>query len=84
MSTGMATVEEIDEALQSAPQAGGTEDCFAEGTSAYPALPEEMNLRTIPGDGATIQRPVGLSDHTMGIAVPVARLRWARAFSKSI
>jgi pseudaminic acid synthase len=72
MSTGMATVEEIEEAVQAARQAGAVEIALLKCTSAYPAPPEDMNLRTIP---AMIQRfavPVGLSDHTMGIAAPVA------------
>ena len=41
-------------------------------TSAYPATPESMNLRTIPDLAAAFQTPVGLSDHTMGVAIPVA------------
>ncbi|GAH47693.1 unnamed protein product, partial [marine sediment metagenome] len=40
--------------------------------SAYPAPPEEMNLRTIPHLAQAFGLPVGLSDHTLGIAVPVA------------
>jgi pseudaminic acid synthase len=72
MSTGMATVEEIDEALQSARQAGATEIALLKCTSAYPAPPGEMNLRTIPEMARRFNVPVGLSDHTMGIAVPVA------------
>jgi pseudaminic acid synthase len=72
MSTGMATVEEIDEALQSARYAGATQIVLLKCTSAYPAPPEEMNLRTIPEMQRRFNVPVGLSDHTMGIAVPVA------------
>jgi N-acetylneuraminate synthase len=72
MSTGMATVEEIDEALQSAREAGATQIILLKCTSAYPAPPEEMNLRTIPEIARRFNVPVGLSDHTMGIAVPVA------------
>ncbi len=72
MSTGMATVEEIDEALQSARDAGATQIALLKCTSAYPAPPEEMNLRTIPEMQRRFHVPVGLSDHTMGIAVPVA------------
>src|SRR5262249_26163091 len=41
-------------------------------TSAYPAPPEEMNLRTIPHLAEAFGVPAGLSDHTLGIAVPVA------------
>jgi pseudaminic acid synthase len=72
MSTGMATVEEIDEALQAARAAGATQIALLKCTSAYPAPPEDMNLRTIPEMMRRFRVPVGLSDHTMGIAVPVA------------
>ncbi len=72
MSTGMATVEEIDEGLKCAREAGATEIALLKCTSAYPAPPEEMNLRTIPEMQRRFNVPVGLSDHTMGIAVPVA------------
>jgi N-acetylneuraminate synthase len=72
MSTGMSTVEEIEEAVQTARQAGATQIALLKCTSAYPALPEEMNLRTIPELSRRFGVPAGLSDHTMGIAVPVA------------
>lgn len=72
MSTGMATVEEIEEAVERARQAGAKEIALLKCTSAYPATAEEMNLRTIPELSRRFAVPVGLSDHTMGIAVPVA------------
>jgi len=72
MSTGMATMEEIEEAVQTARQAGATQIALLKCTSAYPALPEEMHLRTIPELSQRFGVPVGLSDHTMGAAVPVA------------
>jgi pseudaminic acid synthase len=72
MSTGMASVEEIEEALQSAREAGATQIALLKCTSAYPAPAEEMNLRTIPEMARRFGVPVGLSDHTMGIAAPVA------------
>jgi N-acetylneuraminate synthase len=72
MSTGMASVEEIDEALQAARAAGATQIALLKCTSAYPASPEEMNLRTIPELSRRFNVPAGLSDHTMGVAVPVA------------
>jgi N-acetylneuraminate synthase len=72
MSTGMATLEEIDEAVQAARGAGAKELALLKCTSAYPALPEEMNLRTIPELARKFEVPAGLSDHTTGIAVPVA------------
>jgi pseudaminic acid synthase len=72
MSTGMATVEEIEEAVTTARRAGATQIALLKCTSAYPAPAEEMNLRTIPELARRFDVPVGLSDHTMGIAVPVA------------
>ena len=72
MSTGMATVEEIDEAVETAREAGATQIALLKCTSAYPAPPEEMNLRTIPELSRRFGLPVGLSDHTMITAVPVA------------
>jgi N-acetylneuraminate synthase len=72
MSTGMARVEEIDEAVSVARQAGATQIALLKCTSAYPASPDEMNLRTIPELARRYEVPVGLSDHTTDIAVPVA------------
>jgi N-acetylneuraminate synthase len=72
MSTGMATVEEIEEAVQTARAAGAIQIALLKCTSAYPALPEEMNLRTIPELSRRFDVPVGLSDHTMDSAVAVA------------
>jgi pseudaminic acid synthase len=72
MSTGMATVEEIEEAVRSAREAGASQIALLKCTSAYPAPAEEMNLRTIPEMARRFEVPVGLSDHTMGIAAPVA------------
>lgn len=71
MSTGMATLAEIDEAVQTARTAGATDLALLKCTSAYPAPAEEMNLRTIPHMAEAFQVPVGLSDHTLGITVPV-------------
>jgi pseudaminic acid synthase len=72
ISTGMATLEEIDEALAVATAAGATQIALLKCTSAYPAPPDEMNLRTIPAMVRRYDVPVGLSDHSMSIAVPVA------------
>ena len=72
ISTGMATLSEIEEAVQAARKAGATQIALLKCTSAYPAPPEEMNLRTIPHLAEAFHVPVGLSDHTLGIAVPVA------------
>ena len=72
ISTGMANLGEIEEAVQTARRAGATQIGLLKCTSAYPALPEDMNLRTIPHMMTAFNVPVGLSDHTLGIAVPVS------------
>ena len=72
ISTGMATAEEIAEAIATARQGGCKEIVLLKCTSAYPASPDGMNLRTIPEMATRFSVPVGLSDHTMGVAVPVA------------
>jgi pseudaminic acid synthase len=72
MSTGMATLNEIEKAVQTAREAGTTQIALLKCSSAYPAPPEEMNLKTIPHLSETFDVPSGLSDHTMGIAVPMA------------
>lgn len=72
MSTGMASMAEIDDAVRAFRQAGGRELALLKCTSAYPSAPDEMNLRTIPHLGETFGTVAGLSDHTMGVAVPVA------------
>ncbi len=72
MSTGMATLAEIEEAVAAAHSAGCTQLALLKCNSGYPAPPEEMNLRTIPHLGHAFNVPVGLSDHTLEVAVPVA------------
>jgi pseudaminic acid synthase len=72
MSTGMASFEEIGEAIQILRASGCTQLALLKCTSAYPSLPEDMNLRTISHMAESFGVPIGLSDHTLGIAVPVA------------
>lgn len=72
LSTGMGTVEEIEEALQTARKAGAKQIALLKCTSAYPAPAEEMNLLTIPELSRRFEVPAGLSDHSMELAVPVA------------
>ena len=72
LSTGMASLSEIEEAVSTARCAGATQIALLKCTSSYPAPVGEMNLRTIPHLAATFDVPVGLSDHTLGIGVPVA------------
>jgi pseudaminic acid synthase len=72
MSTGMASLAEIEEAVTTLKSAGTTNLALLKCTSAYPASPEEMNLRTIPHLAQTFGVPSGLSDHTLGSAVAIA------------
>jgi N-acetylneuraminate synthase len=71
LSTGMASLAEITEAVEAARRAGNSQLALLKCTSAYPAPVEEMNLRTIPHLAERFGVPAGLSDHTLGIAVPV-------------
>jgi N-acetylneuraminate synthase len=76
LSTGMAALFEIEEAVNAVNEVQ-SENCGAaiallKCTSAYPASPDDMNLRTIPDLASRFRVPVGLSDHTLGTAVPVA------------
>ncbi len=85
MSTGMATLAEIDEAVQTARQAGATQIALLKCTSGYPADPAEMNLQTIPHLAQAFDVVAGLSDHTLGSAVPVAAVAvGARIIEKHI
>jgi len=72
MSTGMATLAEIDEAVTTLRQGGCREIALLKCTSAYPASPATMNLRTIPHLAQAFGVVSGLSDHTLGVAAPVA------------
>lgn len=72
ISTGLATFEEIDEAVEAAREAGATDLVVLKCTASYPARPEDSNLATIPALRERYQCQVGLSDHTLGIATAVA------------
>ena len=66
MSTGMATLGEIEEAVQAIREEGNEQIALLRCASAYPALTDEMNLLTMKNMGETFGVPVGLSDHSMG------------------
>ena len=72
ISTGMATVAELDETVRAAREEGCDDIILLKCTSTYPALPENSNLRTIPHMRELFKCQVGLSDHTLGIGVAVA------------
>ena len=72
MSTGMASIDEIAEAVDVARAAGARQLVLLACSSAYPSPPESINLRRIPDLAARFDVVTGLSDHTLGIAVPIA------------
>jgi N-acetylneuraminate synthase len=72
ISTGMATVAEIDEAVAAARGAGCKDLVLLKCTSTYPATPENSNVRTIAHMRELFGCEIGLSDHTMGCGVAVA------------
>jgi len=72
MSTGMSTLAEIDEAVRTIRETGNNKIALLKCTSSYPADPNQMNLRTIPNMSDSFFCPVGISDHTMGIEIPIA------------
>lgn len=66
MSTGMATLEEIREAVETVYRTGNRQLILLRCSSVYPADPARMNLRTIRDMRERFQIPIGLSDHSMG------------------
>lgn len=72
ISTGMATVAELDETVRAAREAGCRDLILLKCTSTYPATPENTNVLTIPHLRQLFDCEVGLSDHTMGLGVSVA------------
>lgn len=72
ISTGMASVAELDETVRAAREAGCKDLILLKCTSTYPATPENTNIRTIPHLRELFGTEVGLSDHTMGTGVAVA------------
>jgi pseudaminic acid synthase len=72
ISTGMASVEELSEAVDAAREEGCSQLTLLKCTSTYPAEPRASNVLTIPHMTELFQCPVGLSDHTMGIGAAMA------------
>lgn len=72
ISTGMATVGEIDAAVRAAVRGGAGGVALLRCNSSYPAPAREMDLATLPHMAAMWHVPVGLSDHTLGISAAVA------------
>jgi pseudaminic acid synthase len=76
ISTGMASIAEIDDAVKTARDAGCEDLVLLKCTSTYPAEPTNCNLRTIPHLREIYGCEVGLSDHTMGVGVAVAAIAY--------
>lgn len=72
ISTGMATIAELDDTVRAAREAGCKDLILLKCTSTYPATPENTNILTIPHLRELFECEVGLSDHTMGVGVSVA------------
>jgi N-acetylneuraminate synthase len=72
LSTGLASPEDIGEAVAAARAAGAEDIVLLHCTSGYPTPPSQMHLRTMPDLGARYGAHIGLSDHSMGTAVSVA------------
>lgn len=72
MSCGMASVEEIQEALDACHRQGNEDVVLLKCCSQYPAQYEDMNLSVIPDMAKRFHKPVGLSDHSFGSLAPVA------------
>jgi pseudaminic acid synthase len=72
ISTGMATIADLDESVRAARDAGCKDLVLLKCTSTYPSTPENTNILTIPNMRQAFDCHVGLSDHTMGIGAAVA------------
>ncbi|WP_341958972.1 pseudaminic acid synthase [Pseudomonas sp. RC10] len=72
ISTGMASIAELDETVRAAREAGCQDLVLLKCTSTYPASPENSHIRTIPHLASLFGCQVGLSDHTLGVGVSVA------------
>jgi len=72
ISTGIATLSDIEEAVNACKRMGNNQIALLKCVSAYPTPLEDVNLRTIPNLADTFKTVVGLSDHTLGISVPIA------------
>lgn len=74
MSTGVASLSDIEEAVQACKRMSNNQIIILKCTSSYPAKIEDANLNTIPNMKETFGVEVGLSDHTLGITVPVVSI----------
>jgi sialic acid synthase SpsE len=80
ISTGMATLGEVEDAVGAAREGGAPAIGLMQCVSTYPAEPREANLRAMATLARCFRVPVGFSDHTLGIAVPIAAAALGAAF----
>ncbi|NFO11835.1 pseudaminic acid synthase [Clostridium botulinum] len=74
ISTGIATISEIHEAINACKKVNNNQIILLKCTSAYPSPMKDMNLKTIPNISETFNVISGISDHTLGIEVPIASI----------
>lgn len=85
ISTGVASLSDIEEAIEACKRSGNNQIVLLKCTSSYPAKIEDANLKTIPNMKETFGVEVGLSDHTLGITAPVVSITLgARVIEKHI
>ena len=80
LSTGMASVEEIDDAVNTFRQSGGTDMILLHCTSSYPTPPDEINLRRIPVLKQAFDCIVGFSDHSKGNVAAIGSIPLGACF----
>lgn len=80
LSTGMATLAEMDDAVRAFREAGGRDLILLHCTSSYPTPPEDVHLRKIPALAAAFGCPVGLSDHTDGTVAALGAVALGACF----
>lgn len=74
ISTGIATLRDIEEAIEACKRVGNNQIILLKCTSSYPAKIEDANLMTIPNMRETFGVEVGVSDHTLGITIPIVSI----------
>lgn len=74
VSTGMASIAELDELVRTAKENGCRELVLLKCTSSYPSTPEGSNVKTIPHMRELFQCEIGISDHTLGLGAAIAAI----------
>ena len=80
ISTGMATVSEIENAVNTTREQGCEDIVLLKCTSTYPASPSNSNISTLPHLKSLFNTEVGISDHTLGIGVPLVSIGYGATF----